>query len=60
MSILHILETLAVAMNVVMGAIIAYFLSHLRWEQKENRASIVGFGVMLGLYILDVVLLLAP
>lgn len=52
---MHTLKIIATVFDVLFIIIIFYFQRALRWNRKDDRASIIGFWTMIELYILNVV-----
>lgn len=55
---LSLLKSITIVLNVVMFVVLLYFASGLRWSREQDRASIVGFGIMIGTVVLSVVCIL--
>ena len=55
---LSLLKSITIVLNVVMFVVLLYFASGLRWSKEQDRASIVGFGIMIGTVVLSVVCVL--
>ena len=51
-------SVIAIVLDVVMFVVLLYFASGLRWSKEQDRASIVGFGIMIGTVLLSVVCIL--
>lgn len=54
---LTILKTLVLLCNIVIFAILAYFIHPLDWQKATERPSIIGFGFMMVTLIADVALI---
>lgn len=51
---LGMLKVLATVLDGMFGLILLFFCRNLHWWDKNNRASIIGFGLMILTYILNV------
>lgn len=54
-SILQALAIVAVLMDILLIGVLGYFMKGLSWETEDDRSSIIGFGWMMGVVILNVV-----
>lgn len=52
------MKTVAIVFNILFLLIIAFFAKDLMWHNKKDRASIVGFGMMIFTYALNIVCIL--
>lgn len=57
-SAISLLKSITIVLNVVMFVALLYFASGLRWSEEQDRASIVGFGIMITTVVLSVVCIL--
>ena len=57
-SAISLLKSITIVLDVVMFVVLLYFASGLRWRKEQDRASIVGFGIMIGTVVLSVVCIL--
>lgn len=51
------LKTVTVVLNVIFILIFFWFSKGLRWRNRKDRASIIGFTTMILLYIMDSILI---
>jgi hypothetical protein len=54
-SILQAIAIVAVLMDILLIGVLGYFMKGLSWETEGDRSSIIGFGWMMGVVILNVV-----
>lgn len=55
---MNILKTVAIVLDILFLLIIAFFAKNLKWHNEKDRASIVGFGMMIFTYILNIICVL--
>lgn len=55
---MNTLKTVAIVLDIIFLLIIAFFSKNLKWHNEKDRASIVGFGMMIFTYILNIVCIL--
>lgn len=55
---MNTLKTVVIVFDVLFLLIIAFFAKDLIWQNKKDRASIVGFGMMILTYILNIIYIL--
>ena len=49
-----ILRYITITLNIIFALIILCFAHPLRWENEEERSSLIGFGFMFALYMLNI------
>lgn len=49
-----ILRYITITLNIIFLCIIGFFNRDLHWADPDDRAAIIGFGWMMGLYVLDI------
>lgn len=52
------LKTVVIVFDVLFLLIIVFFSKDLKWQNRKDRASIVGFGMMILTYILNIACIL--
>lgn len=55
---MNTLETVTIMLNLLFLLIIAFFAKNLRWRNEKDRSSIIGFGMMILTYVLNIVCIL--
>lgn len=55
---IYVLKIITVFLNILMASVFFYFARSLRWYNEPDRASIIGFVVMIVVAMLSAVLLL--
>ena len=53
-----VLKIATIFLDVVMAAVVAYFVRPLHWSEPDDRSSIVGFSGMIAAYMMSALLLL--
>ena len=53
-----ILKFVTIILNVILALMVGYFLSCQSWANEDDRPSIIGFAVMIAVYMLDIALLM--
>ena len=54
---MYVLKTATTILNIIFALIILHFCNGLRWRNERDRASIIGFGGMLVLYVANTFLI---
>lgn len=49
-----ILRYITITLNIIFLCIIGFFNRDLHWADPDDRAAIIGFDWMMGLYVLDI------
>ena len=52
-----ILRYITITLNIVFLVILAFFLRDLRWDDVNQRPSIIGFGWMALLFVMNIFLI---
>lgn len=54
---LNILRAVVTMLNLSLFAAITFFLAPLSWKKEDDQANIIGFGFILCIIVLDMVLI---
>ena len=52
-----ILTTTLIVLNILFAVLMLYFMRNLRWRNKPERASIVGFTLLMVTFVGNVIML---
>ena len=52
-----ILTTTLIVLNILFAVLMLYFMRNLRWRSKPERASIVGFTLLMVTFVWNVIML---
>lgn len=52
---MYTVKIITTIFNILFAFIIFYFKKNLRWKRESDKASIIGFWMMIGLYALNII-----
>ena len=54
-AMIQTLKGITIILNVGMFLVLVYFASGLKWRNEKDRASVIGFGIMIATCALSVI-----